>query len=176
MRRYTKEDIARFAYENAHMMQYYIVAQTHFRPFNKTDARIAQARDDTAKALKHALNCFTSEVNAGHASRAKRKPHIYRPATFATIECSSASALRHQTMHVNVLVGNLPGILTAQDVQTLFRHCWLNKAQQADDVHVCNYDGSRRLIDYTLKEGSIGDIGIWCVENTFIPRAALHAD
>ena len=173
MRRYTKEDIARFAYENAHMMQYYIVAQTHFRPFNKSDARIAQARDDTAKALKHALNCFTSEVNAGHASRAKRKPHIYRPATFATIECSSASALRHQTMHVNVLVGNLPGILTAQDVQTLFRHCWLNKAQQADDVQVSDYDGSKRLFGYTLKEGKTGG---WCEENSFFPSTALHAD
>jgi len=176
MRQYTKEDIAKFAYENAHLMQYYIVAQTHFRPYNKTDARIEQARCETAQALKHALNCFTSEVNAGHASRAKRKPHIYRPATFATVECSSASALRHQTMHVNVLVGNLPGILTTQDVHTLFRHCWFNKAQQADDVHVSSFDGSRRLIDYTLKEDNTGDTGIWCVENTFIPRAALHAD
>ena len=176
MRQYTKADITRFAYEHAHLMQYYIVAHTHFRPHNKSDARIAQARSDTAQALKHALNCLTSEVNIGHASRAKRKPHIYRPATFATVECCSASALRHQTMHVNILIGNLPGILTAQDVQTLFRHCWTNKAEQADDTYVTKYDGSTRLIDYTLKEGNTGDTGSWCVENTFIPRTALHAD
>lgn len=176
MRQYTKADIARFAYEHAHLMQYYIVAHTLFRPHNKSDARIAQARSDTAQALKHALNCLTSEVNIGHASRAKRKPHIYRPATFATVECCSASALRHQTMHVNILIGNLPGILTAQDIQTLFRHCWTNKAQQADDVYVTKYDGSTRLIDYTLKEGSIGNVDNWCDKNTFFPSTALHAD
>jgi hypothetical protein len=80
-------------------------------------------------------------------------------------------------MHVNVLIGNLPGILTAQDVQALFRHCWTYKAQQADDVYVTEYDGSKRLVNYTLKEeGNTGDTGVWCVENMFVPRTALHAD
>jgi hypothetical protein len=79
-------------------------------------------------------------------------------------------------MHVNILIGNLPGILTAQDVETLFRHCWTNKAEQADDIYVTKYDGSTRLIDYTLKEDNTGDTGSWCVENTFFPSTALHAD
>ena len=173
MRQYTKVDIEEFGYEHAHLIQYYIVAHTHFRPYNKSQSRIRRACDETTKALRHALNCFTSEVNVGHASRAKRKPHIYRPATFSTIECRSANALRNKTMHVNVLIGNVPGILTAEDIQTLFRHCWLNKAQQADDVKVSNYDGSKRLFGYTLKEGKTGG---WCEENSFFPSIALHAD
>lgn len=173
---YTVADIERFVCEHKNNFQFYIVAQTAFRPYNKTAQRIEQAHAETEKALRYSLNCFSSEINYGHASRAKRKPHTYRPSSFCTIECFNASALRDKTMHANILIGNLPKFLTAQHVQTLFRHCWTEKAKQADDVYVTSFDGSDRLIGYTLKEGTKGNVNCWSVENTFIPRSALHTD
>lgn len=178
METYKAKDIEQTVSEHLWMFDYYLVAHTHFRPFNKTQSAIESAVYEGERNLNYVLNCLASEVNAGHVSRAKRKRHIYRPASFATVECTDASALRNQTLHFNLLLGNLPALLTASDVQAIFRHYWVERAGQADDISIQAFDGSQRLIGYTLKESRKANDadGVWSVMNTHIPSAPAFAD
>jgi hypothetical protein len=175
---YRASDIEEMVSEHLWMFQYYLVAQTEFHPFNKSEAAIERAVYGAERDLNYVLNCLASEVNAGHVSRAKRKPHIYRPASFASVECTDAAALRHKTLHFNLLLGNLPAILTASDIKAIFRHYWVGRAGQADDVSIQAFDGRNRLIGYTLKESKKANDadGVWSYMNTHIPSAPAFAD
>jgi hypothetical protein len=178
MKRYRAEDIEEFVEQHKWMMKYYIVAHTNFRPANQSAAAIQNAMYRAERDLKYALNCFSSEVNYGHSSRAKRKQDLYRPASFATLECIDAAAVRSRTLHINLLIGNIPSVLTKSDVEALFKYCWIDKAKQADDMEVAHFDGNRRLIGYTLKESQqANDIdGVWSVMNTHLPQSPVFAD
>ena len=108
-------------------------------------------------------------------------PDLYKPLAFVTIEGATETIDRAQTIHVNIALGNLPKALTTEDIETLFRHVWHDKAKQKDDVKVMAYD-ERDWVGYTLKEAqqqprrTWDTDSIWDVGNCWLPHSALKAD
>jgi hypothetical protein len=88
------------------------------------------------------------------------------------------------TLHFNICLGNLPKILTTDDVQTLFTHAWHDKAHQSPDVMAYDYKNNppKTWLGYQLKEAqqrpnlAWETSGIWDVENYWIPHAVFSAD
>ena len=82
---------------------------------------------------------------------------------------------------MNIALGNLPKALTTENIETLFRHVWHEKAKQKDDVWVEKYN-ENDWNGYMVKEGrrdikrAWNENSFWDVSNCWIPHNALKAD
>ena len=196
MNRYTAHDIEQFFNNYEKHISHVIVAHTHHRPYAATrdmgssrqmrsDQYIRAKITQTQKDLKHALNCFNKLLYPSHPNRPRQNPSLFRPLTFVTIEGGDATLDRSKTIHVNIAIGNLPKVLSKEDIETLFRHAWHDMAHQSDDVKAFDYtqvNGRARWIGYSLKEAQQAPHkawdtdSIWDVGNCWIPHVALKAD
>lgn len=169
-----------------------VVAHTRHRPFIastesgrykhvRADTYIKQKLDQTSKDTRYALNCFEKLLYPDATNKAKRRPDLFKPLCFTTIEGANETTDRAKTIHVNIALGNIPKVLTTEDIETLFRHVWHVKAKQMDDVKVMAFD-HRDWVGYSLKEAqqkpsrSWDSTSIWDVSNCWIPHNALKAD
>ena len=196
MRNYTADDIAAMFKQYEQHVQYVVVAHTYHRPYTvccnegqlkrmNADKWLTNKMQQTRKDIRYALNCFNSLLYPNATNAVKRKPMLYRPLTFVTIEGAKQTLDRQQTIHVNIALGNLPSALQRQDIETLFRHVWHDKAKQSDDIKVVDYYEAKQgkgWIGYSLKEAQIqpsrawNSDSIWDVENCWIPHSAINVD
>jgi hypothetical protein len=180
---YTYEDVEQTFAKHKHKVTHYIVAQTHFRPCNHDEKRIAQMAAQAKKNLRHALNHFAADMNIGVSrSMVQRKPHIYRPLSFVTIESLSPSLLSKHTIHFNILLGNLDPRFSTEEIGEKFRKCWVDKVKQKDLVHTQEYDGRANLLSYCIKEEKQShnlestELSNWDIENCFVPKFPVFVD
>ena len=136
---------------------------------------------ETRKDTRFALNCFYKLLYPSSTNKVIRQPYFYRPLTFVTIEGASETLDSAQTIHVNIAMGNLPKVLNTEDIESLFRHAWHEKAKQQDDIKVMAYN-KEDWVGYSLKEAqqqpsrAWSENSIWDVGNCWIPHSALKAD
>jgi hypothetical protein len=136
---------------------------------------------ETSKSTRYALNCLNRLLYPSRTNRARQNPDFFKPFSFVTIEGAKETKDRAKTIHINILIGNLPKVLTTEDIKTIFRHFWHEKAKQKDDVKVLDYDGGN-WVGYSLKEAqqqpsrAWNTDSIWDVSNCWIPHSALNAD
>ena len=192
MRDYTSHDIKAMFDDYRPFISHIIVAHTFHRPcvastnigrFKnvKPESYLKSKLEQTSKDTRYALNCFNRLLYPNATNRVVRNPKLFRPLTFVTIEGVKETTDRSQTIHVNIALGNIPKALTNEDVDTLFRHVWHEKAKQKNDVYVRNYD-ERDWIGYSLKEAqhqssrAWNTDSIWDVGNCWLPHAALNED
>ena len=192
MRNYTASDIKDMFDSYKQHVSHVIVAHTFHRPYlaNTNVGRFKHVRADsyfkkklleTSNDTRYALNCFNKLLYPSATNLVIRKPDLYKPLAFVTIEGAKETTDRSQTIHVNIALGNLPKALTTEDIETLFRHVWHEKAKQKDDIKVTAYD-ERDWVGYSLKEAQqqprrSWDIdSIWDVGNCWLPHSALKAD
>lgn len=189
---YTAADIEKFIGQYERHFTHVIVAHTKFRPYinpysksySNNQLGIQRMAEQAKRDCRHALNCFNKLLYPGATNKPKRHPELYRPLTFVTIEGARETTDRAQTIHFNITLGNLPIRLTAHEVEVLFTHAWHVQAKQSNDVFVEDYFSgtSKQWIGYTLKEAQQAKHkawttdGIWDVENSWIPHAALAED
>lgn len=159
-----------------------IVAHTKLRPFYARNNRhLEYMLRETQKSCGYALNCFNKLLYPNATNKPVRQPNKYRPLTLVTTEGAHETTDRALTVHVNIALGNLPQVLTTEDIETLFRHTWHIMAKQGNDIKVIpyykgNWEG------YSLKEGQQNpsrlwkDDSIWDVGNCWIPTNAINAD
>lgn len=152
MRAYTASDIEKIFEQQRPLATHYIVAHTTFRPSNCTQAQLERFHTKTSKAVRLTLNCLSDMVNPGHASRAQRKPDLFRPSSLSTIEFLNPNVLQHQTVHVNVCLGNISKEFTTEHIGRIFRHCWVNEARQHDNVLIQELQSGHTAFDYIIKE------------------------
>lgn len=196
MTQYSATDIEQFFNQYEKHVSHIIVAHTHHRPYvASTDVgrfKNVQAEQyvnaklfQTEKDLRHALNCFSKLLYPTHPNRPRQNPSVFRPLTFVTIEGARETTDRAQTIHVNIAMGNLPSVLSTEEIETLFRHAWHDMAHQSSDVKAYDYtrvEGQSRWMGYSLKEAQQAPHkawdtnSIWDVSNCWIPHAALKAD
>jgi hypothetical protein len=196
MNQYKAKDIEQFFNQYEAHVSHVIVAHTKHRPFVasmdvgrfkhvKADEYVRSKMTETSKDLRHALNCFGKLLHPSHPNRLQRNPYAFKPLSFVTIEGARQTTDRAQTIHVNIALGNLPSVLSTEDIETLFRHAWHEKANQSSDVKAYDYtqvDGQSRWMGYALKEAqqkthkAWDTNSIWDVGNCWIPHAALKAD
>ena len=192
MRNYTASDIKDMFDSYKQHVSHVIVAHTFHRPYIantnvgrfkhvRADSYLKQKLVETSKDARYALNCFNKLLYPGASNLVIRKPNLYKPLAFVTIEGANETTDRSQTIHINIALGNLPKALTTEDIETLFRHVWHEKAKQKDDVWVEKYN-QNDWNGYMVKEGQ-SDIkrawnehSFWDVSNCWIPHKALKAD
>ena len=192
MRNYTASDIKDMFDSYKQHVSHVIVAHTFHRPYIantnvgrfkhvRADSYLKQKLVETSKDARYALNCFNKLLYPSASNLVIRKPHLYKPLAFVTIEGAKETTDRSQTIHVNIALGNLPKALTTEDIETLFRHVWHEKAKQKDDVWVEKYN-ENDWNGYMVKEGQCdikrawNEHSFWDVSNCWIPHNALKAD
>ena len=192
MRNYTAHDIKDMFDSYKQYVSHVIVAHTYHRPYVantnvgrfkhvQSDSYFKQKLVETSKDTRYALNCLNKLLYPNSTNKVVRMPDLYKPLAFVTIEGATETTDRAQTIHVYIALGNLPKALTTEDIETLFRHVWHDKAKQKDDIKVMAYD-ERDWVGYTLKEAQqqprrTWDIdSIWDVGNCWLPHSALKAD
>lgn len=184
LRDYTAQDIEQFFQKYQRHVTHAIVAHTHMRPYDKSPNQIQLMAKQAKKDCRYALNCFNKLLYPSATNKPVRNPLRYKPLAFVTIEGAKETLDRAKTIHFNITLGNLPKILTTENIDTLFRHAWHDMAQQSTDVKAYDYfvAGNERWMGYILKEAQQEKYkawaieGIWDVENCWIPHAALNAD
>jgi len=185
MRNYTAFDIQRMFHAQKHNVSHVIVAHTKFHTYRKSARQVQLMAEEAKKGCRHALNCFAKLLYPNATNKPVRNPSMYRPLSLVTIEGLNANDTEHAlTIHFNISLGNLPGILTTEDIGKLFRHAWHDKAQLADDIAIFDYyiKNEERWMGYSLKEAQQTQQlawttdGTWDVQNCWIPHAALIAD
>lgn len=196
MKNYTSTDVCNMFKQYEKHITHVIVAHTYHRPYvascdtgkfkDVDEAKYISAKlKQTSKDLTYALNCFNKLLYPNSTNKAVRHPLIYKPLSFVTIEGAKPTTDVRKTIHVNISLGNLPSVLTTEDIETLFRHTWHDKAKQSSDIFVTEYyKGNENLgwEGYIVKEGKDvasrmwSDNSIWDVSNCWIPHIAINAD
>jgi len=85
MRTYNATDIQKLLNAQAHLAQFYVVAQTNICP-SRLSAKTLHARVQAAKQeLRHTLNVLATTLHPKQSNLVRRKPNLYRPLTLTTL-------------------------------------------------------------------------------------------
>ena len=173
--RITAQTIRDFLDEQQQHITHYIVAQSLYRPNHQLPKAVEHMQSNLRKDLRHARNCFNKEI---YGSGARRKPLLLQPLLIPTIEGARNTSNPQLTLHYNIYLGNLPKILTTEDIKELWTYCWHIKANQSNDIYITEplANTQSHLLHYGTKEAQIGNLSCWDFENTQIPYDALNTD
>ena len=173
--RITANTIRDFLDKQQKHITHYIVTQSYYHPYHQSPQAVEHMARNLQKDLRHARNCFNREH---YGNGARRKPLTYQPLFIATLEGTKNTSNPQLTLHYNIYLGNLPKILTTEDIKTLWTHCWVDKAQQRDDIYITEplANTESYLLHYGTKEAQFGNTSCWDFENTQIPYSALNID
>ena len=171
----TTETIRDFLDKQEKYITHYIVAHSHYSAYHKSTTDIERMTFNLRKDMRHARNCFNREL---YGNGARRKPQLLQPLLIPTIEGTREIANPQLTIHYNIYLGNLPKALTTQDIKTLWTYCWVDKAQQKNDIYIAEplANTQSHLLHYGTKEAQFGNLSCWDFENTQIPYSAFNAD
>ena len=182
MRNYNAHDIEDMFRPYAKHITHVIVAHTTLRPYNATsEQQLENMLIETRKSCAYALNCFYKLLYPNATNKPFRQADKYKPLTIVTTEGARWTADRAQTIHVNIALGNLPSVLSTEEIETLFRHTWHDKAKQGTNIKVENYY-EKNWVGYSLKEAqqqpsrAWNTNSNWDVGNCWIPTAAFNED
>jgi len=169
------ETIRDFLLNQQQHISHYVVAQSYYFAYKKDAKDIERMKFNLGKDLRHARNCFNKEL---YGNGARRKPLVYQPLLIPTLEGTREIANPQKSLHYNIYLGNIPKILTDDDIKTLWTYCWHTKANQSNDIYLTKPElgTTAHLIKYGTKELQIGNTGCWDFENTQIPYNALNID
>ena len=173
--RISAEIIRNFLDKQSNHISHYIVAQSYYRPYHQLPLAIERMSNSLRLDLRHARNCFNKEL---FGNGAKRKPLLLQPLLIPTLEGTKNTTNPKLTLHYNIYLGNLPKILTTEDIKELWTYCWVEKAHQNNDIYITKplANTQSRLLRYGTKETQIGNLSCWDFENTQIPYNALSTD
>ena len=171
----TAQDIRDFLDKQAQHITHYLVAHSNYSAYHKDAKDIERMTFNLRKDLRHARNCFNKEL---YGNGARRKPLLLQPLLIPTIEGATNTANPQLTIHYNIYLGNIHKILTTEDIKTLWTYCWVEKAQQKNDIYITEAlaNTQSHLLHYGTKETQFGNLSCWDFENTQIPYSALNAD
>ncbi|APB99715.1 hypothetical protein A4F89_10400 [Polynucleobacter asymbioticus] len=171
----TVEDIRDFLDKQSQHITHYLVAHSYYFAYHKDAVSIERMTFNLRKDFRHARNCFNREL---YGNGARRKPQLLQPLLIPTIEGTKEIANPQISIHYNIYLGNLPKILTTEDIKTLWTYCWVDKAHQKNDIYITEplANTQSHLLHYGTKEAQFGNIGCWDFENTQIPYSALNID
>ena len=184
VKKYCAKDIEAFFKQQDQHISHVLVAHTRFHAYGKTKQQLGELARASSRDLRHALNHFGRLLYPSAQNKVRRNPYRYRPLTIVTLEGARETTNPALTLHFNICLGNLPTLLTTDDIRTLFTHAWHIQAHQSDNVMAYDYTvhPTKTWLGYQLKEAQQQPTsawetsGVWDVENCWIPHAAFRAD
>jgi hypothetical protein len=158
-----------------YLVTHYLVAHSNYSAYHKDSKDIEKMAFNLGKDLRRARNYFNKEL---YGNGARRKPLLLQPLLIPTIEGIRNTANPKLTIHYNIYLGNLPNALTTADIKTLWTYCWVDKAQQKNDIYITEplAKTQSHLIHYGTKDAQFGNTSCWDFENTQMPYSALKID
>ena len=183
---YKASDIAYFFNQYQKHVTHNIVAHTNIHTYGLPNDVIERKAMEAKASLRHAINCFVKLLYPKRTNLPLYKPYIYQPLQLVTMEGAKQTNDPAQTIHFNISLGNLPPQFTTMHIEIFFRHAWVVKAGQKNDIYceatselACN---SEKWAVYTVKEArqnrdkAWDTNGVWAAEHCWIPHEAFAAN
>jgi hypothetical protein len=178
MRNYNAHDIQNWVQGYIEDFQYLIVAHTTYRPKNKSFLGIEKALRTNSSKLEDSLkyvsrNLYENDPYLPFKNREKFGLHL-----FTTSEFIDPNVRDQDTMHFNVMIGNVPSSYTQEMLKEDFLHAWKKEHRQSSNVWVYN---TQELVDlhggedtptsvfnrYILKDAYKDKSKAWKVDSTW---------
>jgi len=183
MKNYNASDIQSYFDTYSKHIQFIVVAHTKVKTYNLSkqvqDERVQKA----CYSLQHGFNVLDKLLRPAIPNYVVRKPNMYRTLKLVTVEGLDNITNRDMTLHFNICLGNVPDVLTLEELKLLFEHTWNSTLNQgAFEIYDIRQQGTGTWNGYSLKEAqqdkskSWDTHGTWAVQNCWIPHDALAAD
>jgi hypothetical protein len=174
---YNHQTISDFLKSYSTSITHVAVAHTPFYTYNASDRQLERWSAEARKQCWFFRRCFSQYL---YGAKAHRKPHLYQPLLLTTLEGTRETNKPGLSIHYNFAIGNVPGVLTTEELKQVFTYCWVDKAGLSrkkiwlEEAWVGRQSG---WLQYGTKEAKdIGNLETWDFENTQIPHLALTAD
>lgn len=191
MTNYTAEDINNWVSKYYEQFQFLVVAHTNCYPKDKSIQTIWTQQYKRQEMLqKSLLEVSKTLYKEPHLPRDHREE--YGMLQFSTVEFNSPNVRDSDTMHFNVMLGNLPKDYTKEQLKEVFLGTWNKKFKQSKDVWVYSVEDLVNMNEgtdspisafsrYSLKDAYADKSKAWKVEgtwdvlNTWLPSSKLLA-
>lgn len=190
MRNYTAQDLYEWVNPYLHKMQYAMVIHTNFRPHNNFIGTINAQRQKRSEFLEDALKHVSKHLYPSDPKLPFRNRYMFAPIRFTTVENTSPDLTQEQTLHFNVLIGNIPQTMNKDKLTEIFLQSWVTVNRQSKDVwvkHVSELEQTienevpiRTFTKYILKDAfsdktkAWGTDGVLDQKNTWLPSDVLN--
>ena len=192
MTNYTAEDINEWVSKYYDQFQFLVVAHTNCYPRNKSLQTIFSQQIKRSEFLGKTLFEVSKSLYKNEPFLPRDYRDEYGMLQFSTVEFNSPNVREGDTMHFNVMLGNIPKDYTKEQLKEVFLGTWNKKFKQSKDVWIYSVD---ELVN--MKEGTDSPIsafsgyilkdayadkskahmveGTWDVLNTWLPSSKLLA-
>jgi hypothetical protein len=180
---YTSSDVAKHFKHYEKHITHYAVLHTKLRANGCSSKKIEHMLEEVRNSLRLALNIFERQIYEGKTNLPRRKPFLYKTLRFVTVEGATDSYDKEKTIHINLMLGNLPEHITTTHVLIYLHQAWTIQCKQGSDIFVekleDNSEDKARVANYSVKEGRASrervwsTHGIWDVNNCWIPHEAF---
>lgn len=190
MKNYTAQDLYEWVNPYLHNMQYAMVIHTNFRPHNNYLGTIESQRQRRSEFLESALKHVSRNLYKDDPKLPFKNRYLFAPIRFTTVENTSPDLTQKQTLHFNVLIGNIPRTMSKDQMTEIFLDSWVKTHRQSNDIwvkHVSELDQTieneapiRTFTRYMLKDAyrdktkAWGTNGVLDQKNTWLPLDALN--
>lgn len=149
------------------------VGHTKLHTYHCTPRQLVAMEADAKQGCRKALNAFSQFLRG---AKANRKQQEYSPLVITTLEGVTDTGVKAHTIHYHFALGNIPSVLTTDELRQVFRHCWVDIAGLSSKglwLAEAYEDNAQGWINYITKEAERGNVATWDFENTRIPHIAL---
>lgn len=192
MTNYTAEDINNWVSNYYEQFQFLVVAHTNCYPKGKSLQTIFSQQTKRQEMLGKTLFEVSKTLYKNEPFLPRDYRDEYGMLQFSTVEFNSPNVRDGDTMHFNVMLGNLPKDYSKEQLKEVFLGTWNKKLKQSKDVWVYSVEdlvsmneGTDSPISafsrYSLKDAYADKSKAWKVEgtwdvlNTWLPSSKLLA-
>ena len=192
MTNYTAEDINNWVSKYYEQFQFLVVAHTNCYPKDKSLQTIFSQQTKRQEMLGRTLFEVSKTLYKNEPFLPRDYRDEYGMLQFSTVEFNSPNVREGDTMHFNVMLGNLPKNYTKEQLKEEFLGTWNKKYKQSKDVWVYSVEDLVNMNEgtdspisafsgyilkdaYTDKSKAWKVEGTWDVLNTWLPSSKLLA-
>lgn len=192
MTNYTAEDINNWVSKYYEQFQFLVVAHTNCYPKDKSLQTIFSQQMKRQEFLEKSLIEVSKTLYKNEPFLPRDYRDEYGMLQFSTVEFNSPNVREGDTMHFNVMLGNLPKEYTKEKLKEVFLATWNKKYKQSKDVWVYSVEDLVNMKEgtdspisafsgYILKDAYADESKAWKVEgtwdvlNTWLPSSKLLA-
>jgi hypothetical protein len=190
MTNYTAHDINEWVSKYFDQFQYLVIAHTNCYPKDKSLQTIFSQQVKRQDLLEKTLIEVSKTLYPNEPFLPRDYRDEYGMLQFSTVEFNNPNVRSCDTMHFNVMLGNLPKEYTKEKLKEVFLETWNKKFKQSKDVWVHSVEDLVNMNEstnlpisafnrYILKDAYDDKSKAWKVEgtwdvlNTWLPSSKL---
>ena len=147
-----KKALMEWAASIKYPFSHYIVAQTSYRPFNKSLSYIREVRHELSADMRHTFNKLGRVLNLDLKNYSHKRLLPYMPARLVSIESLSPYLTHRHTTHFNILIGNINQAINTDQLSNTFKEIWEATRYGTPDIKAQIFDGRDAVFNYMFKE------------------------